>query len=195
MKKLALALVCLVSVAFFASCDPQEIVQELQPSIEVLSGEDYLQNGDVIDMYELRDYGFRCASNPTSQAELVNFKLTSTITTGEADEEPVIDVICDSVISGTEFTYIGELYFKWAEKDIVAYAELTATVTDATASSTKSASRLTSMKKNLSRSPLSNGPSGVILLKTFPLMAFKCRKTTGNHLSYTFILLKVAPSS
>lgn len=130
MKKLALALVCLVSIAFFASCDP-EIVQELQPSIEVLPGEDYLQNGDVIDMYELRDYGFRCASNPTSQAELVNFKLTSTITTGEADEEPVIDVICDSVISGTEFTYIGELYFEWAEKDIVAYAELTATVTDA----------------------------------------------------------------
>ena len=130
MKKLALALVCLVSVAFFASCDPQEIVQELQPSIEVLTGEDYLQNGDVIDMYELRDYGFRCASNPTSQAELAKFVLTSTITTGEDDEVPSISVICDSVISGTEFTYLGELYFEWEEKEIVASAEITATVTD-----------------------------------------------------------------
>lgn len=137
MKKLALALVCLVSVAFFASCDPEDIIQDKQPSIEILTGEGYLQNGDVVDMYEVRDYGFRCASNPNTQAELARFVITSTISTGEADEEPIVEEVCDSLISGTEFTYYGEVYYEWAEKDIVAFAEITATVYDVDGNSNK----------------------------------------------------------
>ena len=40
MKKLALALVCLVSVAFFASCDPT--VEHPEPTIALLTGEGYI---------------------------------------------------------------------------------------------------------------------------------------------------------
>lgn len=44
MKKLVLALVCLVSVAFFASCNPK--VENPEPSISFLRGEGYI-SGDV----------------------------------------------------------------------------------------------------------------------------------------------------
>ena len=48
MKKLALALVCLVSVAFFASCDPE--ITNPEPTIAVITGENYVYDGQTIDV-------------------------------------------------------------------------------------------------------------------------------------------------
>ena len=128
MKKLALALVCLVSVAFFASCDPEEIIQEVQPNIEILTEDGYLQNGDVLDLNEVGLYGFRASSNVNTQAELAKFVVTCTVTSGEETYEP--EVVCDSVISGTEFVFEDYIYFEIEGKDIIGSAEVTATITD-----------------------------------------------------------------
>lgn len=120
MKKLALALVCLVSVAFFASCDPEEIIENPEPSIAVIAEEGYLYDGQVIDLGVEYPYGFRVASNPETGKELARLVIVSGETT-----------LCDSVISGTEFTYEGWIYFSMNdERDIIGSAEIIATVTD-----------------------------------------------------------------
>ncbi len=67
MKKLALALVCLVSVAFFASCTP-----EGQPSIQVLNEQGFVQDGDVVDLNTDVHFGFKMASSPTSNKALAS---------------------------------------------------------------------------------------------------------------------------
>ena len=128
MKKLALALVCLVSVAFFASCDPEENIQEVQPSIEILTEDGYLQNGDVLDLNELGLYGFRAASNVNTQAKLAKFVVTCAVTSGDETEEP--SVIYDTLIDGTEFVFEDYIYFEIEGKDLIGSAEVTATVTD-----------------------------------------------------------------
>ena len=58
---------CLVSVAFFASCTP-----EGQPSISVLNQEGYVQDGDVVDLNTDVHFGFNVASSPTSNKALAS---------------------------------------------------------------------------------------------------------------------------
>ena len=120
MKKLAMALVCLVSVAFFASCDPTTpIVQNPEPAISVLETEGFIQNGDVLELNQVYDFGFRCASNAETQVELAKLVIT------------IDDAVwCDSVISGTEFVYSDQIYYE-DNKEIIGYSEIIATVTDA----------------------------------------------------------------
>lgn len=112
MKKLALALVCLVSVAFFASCDPEEVVTN--PTIEVVATDGYLQNNDIIDVNVEYPIGFKAAS-PSNDVELSKF---------------YIDIngvrMVDSVISGTTFTYDDVLSYD--ERDIIDTLEIVATV-------------------------------------------------------------------
>lgn len=119
MKKLALALVCLVSIAFFASCDP-EVPQNPEPTITAITEEGYLANGQVIDMEVEYDYGFVAASNPQTQVELSKL----TVVCGET-------VLCDTAISGTEFTFRGSIYFTNSDNRDLYEAEIIATVTDA----------------------------------------------------------------
>ena len=114
MKKLALALVCLVSVAFFASCDPT--ITNPEPTIAILSDEGCLVGGEVIDMDVVYPYGFIATSNPQTLKELSKFVVVCGSTT-----------ICDTAISGTVFNYKGEIYF--TNKGITP-AEIVATVTD-----------------------------------------------------------------
>lgn len=120
MKKLALALVCLVSVAFFASCDPQ--VENPEPKISIIAEEGYLVGGEVVEMDVVYPFGFIVSSNPETQKELAKL----VIVCGE-------ETICDTVISGTEFVYRGEIYFTPNDdsREIVGSAEINATVTDA----------------------------------------------------------------
>lgn len=120
MKKLALALVCLMGVAFFASCDPENVVENPEPSIAVIAEEGYLTDGQVIEMFEIYSYGFKVASNPDTQKELAKLVV-------KCNDE----IICDSVISGTEFEYRDEISVEPAEREIVGSVEITATVTDA----------------------------------------------------------------
>lgn len=128
MKKLALALVCLMGVAFFTSCDPTNVVENPEPTIAVLAGDGYLQDGQVMDLNVEYPFGFIAASNPETQEPLAKL----VITVGD-------DVICDSTISGTEFKYENALYFELAEREIIDTVEIKATVTDA-AGEKKSAS-------------------------------------------------------
>ena len=70
MKKLALALVCLFSVAFFASCDPD--ITNPEPSIQILQEEGYLQDNDVVDLGTDYLFGFVVASNPQTNKDLAS---------------------------------------------------------------------------------------------------------------------------
>ena len=128
MKKLALALVCLVSVAFFASCDPEPVIENPEPSIAVIAEDGYLTDGATIDVNEVRPYGFIVASNPETQAELSKFVVVCN------------DVIlCDTTITGTEFTYRSEIFFEPNEetREYLGSAEIIATVTDVNGKSNK----------------------------------------------------------
>ena len=120
MKKLALALVCLVSVAFFASCDPT--VEHPEPSLAFMTGDGYYYDGQVIEQGVDYHLGLRAASNPETLKPLQ--KLVISYTSGE-----YTDLICDSTISGTEFVY-DEVFNFVLSKDIVGHIDIVATVTD-----------------------------------------------------------------
>jgi len=115
MKKLALALVCLVSVAFFASCT--ETVENAEPRVAVMTGENYLYDGQVIELNTDYMFGFVVASNAQTQKEL------SSLSVKIGDEETI------ETISGTEYTYIDTVNFV-LEREIIGTVEITATVTD-----------------------------------------------------------------
>ena len=117
MKKLALALVCLVSVAFFASCDPT--ITNPEPTIAILSDEGCLVGGEVIDMNVVYSYGFIATSNTQTLKELSKFVVVCGSTT-----------LCDTAISGTVFNYKGEIYFTNEDSRDITPAEIVATVTD-----------------------------------------------------------------
>ena len=125
MKKLALALLCLVSVAFFASCDPDPVIEHPEPSIAIITEDGFLANGDVIEVNEVYPFGFTVASNAETQVALSRFVVT-------VDG----DLWCDTVISGTEFVYKDYIYYEPA-KEIVGSYEIIATVTDADGKSNK----------------------------------------------------------
>ena len=82
MKKLALALVCFVSVAFFASCT--EPVANPEPSIAVMTGDNYIYDGQTIDLYQEYNLGFRVASNSQTLKELASFSLVTKLKEGKA---------------------------------------------------------------------------------------------------------------
>ena len=89
MKKLALALMCLVSVAFFASCT--QPVENPEPSIAVVTGENYIYDGQTIDLGVNYNLGFRVASNSQTMKELAKFQLeTSSVGLEEEDRKSVV---------------------------------------------------------------------------------------------------------
>ena len=119
MKKLALALVCLVSVAFFASCDPTDI-ENAEPSIQVLSEDGYIQDGDVVDMGVTYTFGFVVASNTETNKELTSL----VVKVGDVEWANV------DLTGMTSYTYKDEV--NWGlEKEIIGTDVITAVVTDA----------------------------------------------------------------
>lgn len=62
MKKLALALVCLVSVAFFASCQKEAGI----PSINFVAGEGYISTDATVEANTPFMFGIQAKSNPTT---------------------------------------------------------------------------------------------------------------------------------
>ncbi len=116
MKKLALALMCMVSVAFFASCtQPQG-----QPTIAVLAEEGYVKDGDVVNVRDTVNFGFVMAANTQTNKELVKVVV-------KIDEETP-DTLS---INGTEFTYRGSIVYNLNRDEIVGESLITAIVTDA----------------------------------------------------------------
>lgn len=129
MKKLTLALVCLVSVAFFASCT--EPVANPEPSIAVMTGDNYIYDGQTIDLYKDYNLGFRVASNSQTLKELASFKLETKLYNGTA-EDVRPEVIGDTTmtISGSEFVYEETVSFELAKSGIIGKVEYVATVYD-----------------------------------------------------------------
>ena len=129
MKKLALALVCLVSVAFFASCN--EPVANPEPSIAVMTGENYIFDGQTIDLYKDYNLGFRVASNSQTQKELASFSLVTKVYNGTTEDvrpETVGDTTI--TITGTEFVYEEIVRWELAKSGVVGKVEYVATVFD-----------------------------------------------------------------
>ncbi len=115
MKKLALALVCLISVAFFASCTP-----EGQPTISVLPGEEYVHDGDMINVNQEFNIGFVMSSSIETSSELASLTVVIDDETFE-----VVD------LEGTEYTYERTVALNYEEtRDDMTNLVITATVTD-----------------------------------------------------------------
>lgn len=130
MKKLALALVCFASVAFFASCTKP--VENPEPSIAVKTGENYVYDGQTVDIGQNYTLGFRAASNSQTMKELATFKLNVKFTTLDDTETKSYDSIIN--VSGTEYTFEQVLNFGLTNneesRELVAKAVFTATITD-----------------------------------------------------------------
>lgn len=125
MKKLALALVCFASVAFMASC--VKPVDNPEPTLALKTGENYVYDGQTIDIDTEYMLGFRAASNSQTLKELSTFKLGIRILELDGTEIDNADTLMN--ISGTEFVYDHVLNFTLS-RELVGKAEITATVTD-----------------------------------------------------------------
>jgi len=129
MKKLALALVCLVSVAFFSSCDPEEILST-EPTIAVMTGDGFItgtvENPQTISSADGIDwaYGFHVESNVNTKKELSNLKVTYTLNSegGILSFDTIID------LTGKTSYDFSEKIFE--SKEIMLDLTVTAVVTD-----------------------------------------------------------------
>ena len=124
MKKLALALMCLVSVAFFASCTKP--VENPEPAIALMTGENFVYDGQTIDLYADYNIGFRAASNSQTMKELASFTLVGKIF--DVDDTEIYTEDTTFTISGTEYVYQEVLNF--GTRDLVGKVTFVATVTD-----------------------------------------------------------------
>ena len=131
MKKLALALICLVSVAFFASCDPE--ITDYAPTATVVRGAEYvsgtIDNPTIIALDDNTNYkyGFNFAANALSRQALstVTIVMQYTMADGTTGSSEVnIDV-------KGKMTYDYEQYVFEQSKTMYDAFTVTATVTDA----------------------------------------------------------------
>ena len=133
MKKLALALVCLVSVAFFASCDPTDIISDPAPKLAVITGEGYItgtvESPTTIALDDLTDYkyGFYAESNALTKKELVSLKVVLEYT--KANGETGTSTVEKDLKGLTSYNY-EEKVFDDAKNMYDAFT-VTATLTDA----------------------------------------------------------------
>ena len=116
MKKLALALMCLVSVAFFASCQ-----KEGQPTITILEGEEYVTNGQVVDLDTEYAFGFVMASSAVTGKELASLAVTI-----DGVQWANVDLT-----GKTEYTYTDVITYVPERDSIIGTSTITAIVTDA----------------------------------------------------------------
>jgi hypothetical protein len=127
MKKLALALVCFASVAFMASC--VKTIEHPEPSIAVMTGEDYVYDGQTVDLGVNYKIGFHAASNSQTQKELAKFNLAASLY--EMDGTLIESRDSTYVISGTEYDHQEGLNFNFTNtRDLVGKVSITGTVTD-----------------------------------------------------------------
>ena len=130
MKKLALALVCFASVAFFASCQPENP----EPTIAVMSGENYVtgtvENPTIIDLNDPDainlKYGFHVESNAQTKKELASLKLS--FEEIYSDGTYTFDTTID--LTGMTSYDFSDFLFDQEERNIIAEATIKAVVTD-----------------------------------------------------------------
>jgi hypothetical protein len=137
MKKLALALVCMFSVAFFASCT--KTIEHPEPSIAVMTG-DYFITGSVDQptVTDLDDenaisykYGFHVESNTETKKELKNLVITMDVTYFEEDGQEQ-EIYYDTIDLTGKTSYDFEEYLFEQERNEILVMEGTikAFVTD-----------------------------------------------------------------
>ena len=117
MKKLALALLCLVSVAFFASCDHD--VENPEPVISVLTTAGYLADSTVIEADTDYPFGFVVSANPETLKDIVRVELF------------VNDMSVDTVENIDAQTYTYESIFRYDTRQIIDEVEIRIQATDA----------------------------------------------------------------
>ena len=105
---------CLVSLAFFASCKP-----EGQPSIHAYIEEGYVTDGDIVYMGDEINFGFVVASSPVTGSALSNLVV-------KLDDDEWDNI---NLNGETDYTYTSSVMFR--AKEIVGECVITAIVTDA----------------------------------------------------------------
>ncbi len=120
MKKLALALACLVSVAFFASCT--ENVENPEPTIAILAEEGYVANNDVVDLNTEVHFGFVLNYNPDTKSTLKSLVV-------KIDDTEWAN-LTDTLTGLTTFTYKDVVTYTSSRDEIIGTSVITATVTD-----------------------------------------------------------------
>ena len=133
MKKLALALVCMFSVAFFASCE--KTIEHPEPSIAILAGDNFItgtvDQPTVIDANDESalnlKYGFHVESNAETKKELASLKLTWELTDDEGIE--TFDTIFD--LTGMTTYDFEDYLFEQRATVTLMDGTITAVVTDA----------------------------------------------------------------
>ena len=137
MKKLALALVCMFSVAFFASCT--KTIEHPEPTIAILAGDNYIagtvDQPMVIDANDANAvglmYGFHVESNAETQKELASLKITWDYTYyDEGEETYTYDTIID-LTGKTSYDYSDYLFEQDRAIITLMDGKITAVVTDA----------------------------------------------------------------
>ena len=127
MKKLALALVCFASVAFFASC--QQEITNPEPTVSVITDEGFVKNGDVIDVEQTIVYGFQMASNSQTKKELKQLSVATYFINLEGVEELQEEEIV-SLAGKTEYRYVDTVYYEVTTREVMGSIKTVATVTD-----------------------------------------------------------------
>lgn len=137
MKKLALALVCMFSVAFFASCT--KTVEHPEPSIAVKTGELFITGSvDQPTVIDLDDesaisykYGFHVESNAETKKALKEMVIVMDVTTFEENGQ-VNDIYYDTIDLTGKTSYDVEEYLFEQERGVILVMEGTikAFVTD-----------------------------------------------------------------
>ena len=127
MKKLALALVCFASVAFFASC--QQEITNPEPSISLITDDGFIKNGDVIDVEQAFVYGFQMASNSQTKKELKQLTLTTYFVDLEGTEELQQEEIIP-LTGKTEYRFVDTVYYEVTTREVMGSIKTVATVTD-----------------------------------------------------------------
>ena len=137
MKKLALALVCMFSVAFFASCT--KTVEHPEPSIAVKTGELFITGSvDQPTVIDLDDenaisykYGFHVESNTETKKELKSLVITTDVTYFEEDgqeQEIYYDTI--DLTGKTSYDFEDYLFEQERNEILVMEGTIKAVVTD-----------------------------------------------------------------
>ena len=121
MKKSVMALICLISVVFFASCKKDKNVENPKPSISIVEGESFVADGDTINWGQTVRFGFRMASSSETHKDLRSLIVT-------VDETEQANIVFPN---GTDvYVYLDSVNFRTSRKIDFGKHVISATVTD-----------------------------------------------------------------
>lgn len=126
MKKLALALVCLFSLAFFASCDPEGL-----PSISVLEQEGYVTDGSNVYVNDTVNFGFSCVSSLISGKPLASLIVSVENFNADGTSLGSSEYARKDLNGMTEYVYTDAIVYNTEKDEFIGSSVISAIVTDA----------------------------------------------------------------